>query len=126
MAKRKIDADPFATNDTPELPVDELAGLVYGDIRKIDDQKIVARPLNIHEITPDSAQPRKPIPWAVQQRLNSQNITEAFSVWIDLIREERGFDFDLHLYLGASEDNRTSRQYWSTRNNIYIPDRTRQ
>ena len=84
--------------------IQSITAAGYGDaLSQIVDNRLIAEPVPIAEIHPDSAQPRRIMPSAVRSAWNGQTDSESmgalFSFWWSLVQSERGSEFDLHAHL---------------------------
>jgi hypothetical protein len=83
---------------------------IYGAIANSEANYDTIEPINIFDIYPDRAQPRRSIPSALQVYWNGrpETVGELFTLWLDLIQSERGdYPFDLNGYLSAKGDAET-------------------
>jgi ParB/Sulfiredoxin domain len=87
------------------LEIDEQ---LFGSLQKTDAHRQMASPVNINEIFPDAAQPRRAMPHKVRKLVQWQGemdrLGEVFDVWVDLVNQERGVgSFSLAQYLNQAE-----------------------
>lgn len=97
---------------------------IYGAIANSEANYDSIEPVNIFDIHPDRAQPRRSIPSALQVYWNGrpETVSELFTLWLDLIQSERGdHSFDLNGYLNAKGDAETRSEKSGPIENAFLP-----
>jgi hypothetical protein len=84
----------------------EIDSELYGALGKIDMHRMNAAPVEIKDIFPDPAQPRRAIPHIVRQGWDgdTRKLRNVFERWAALVEQERGTPFDILRYLDAQDD----------------------
>lgn len=87
----------------------ETDSQIFGDLAAIDAQTERIKKIDIFEIFPDPAQPRRAVPSVIRKDWDGtpHGIAEMFRVWWGAIQDERGAPFDLGAYLAAAETERS-------------------
>lgn len=93
-------------NNHGSLSPQETDSAIFGDIAKADAGRQIAQPINIKNIYPDPAQPRRAIPTEVRFLWTGEPdaLPDIFDAWLRLVSEKRQSNFDLVAYIMADED----------------------
>ncbi len=99
-ALEKNMADPFAadegglqsaSNTSTPLAQRQVDEAIFGLIGEVDKSRHKAAPINIFEIYPNPAQPRRTIPHKIRERLREGLApSEIFADWVAEVEKERG------------------------------------
>ncbi|NWF71272.1 MAG: ParB N-terminal domain-containing protein [Chloroflexi bacterium] len=112
MAKKRFGESNVFSGEAADAAVDtsfEAAdALLYGEIAKIDEGRQIAKPINIFDIQPDFAQPRRAMPSAVREQWDGspRSLSALLGVWLDMAQVEKGAPLDIGRWLegGGEED----------------------
>lgn len=102
--KKHLDGlDAFQMDGGLDPSAEAIDRELFGAIQAVDANRQSAHPINIHDIFPDPAQPRRAIPWVVRNQWSGDinDITSLFEIWGALVEQERGASFDWAAYLEA-------------------------
>ena len=109
MAGRKpvrAERNPLTDDSRPAPAMSDYAEDIFDEARKREEKRQYVRPLNVGTIFPDPAQPRRTLPSEVRRQWNgrAETLPEAFDLWLDLARAERGGPVDLRACVLAERD----------------------
>ncbi|MBC7812332.1 MAG: ParB N-terminal domain-containing protein [Burkholderiales bacterium] len=97
---------------------------IYGAIANSEANYDSIEPISIFDIYPDQAQPRRTLPSALQVYWNGrpETVSELFTLWLDLVHNERGNDsFDINGYLNAHGDAETRPEKTGPIESAFLP-----
>lgn len=108
--RNRGESDLFAEANVGALTLQETDASVFG-FDRVDAGKIVAKPINIHEITPDPLQPRRTLPTSIRPSWDGTAATlpQVFAMWQQLAEGERGKPMLIDRFFGMAEETERPR-----------------
>ncbi len=96
--------------NTAPLTLEDVDKQLYSDILdNIQDQRMVAKPIGIFEISPDDLQPRRVVPASVRREAGWVNppadTDRLFRMWTEVVEAEIQHPFDVHQRLALAYDS---------------------
>jgi hypothetical protein len=111
MSRRRqvAENDPFSKPNESESDAVSFSevdqALFGGKLSQIDSGREQIKPIPIHDIYPDPAQPRRVMPSMVRKYWSgTQSVGDLLERWYALVLEESGRHFDLGIYITGKED----------------------